>query len=444
MKLADPQKKMQRSPSYNSLAMPPHIPSNHTPVVMSHTQAPSHHYTNSSPIMAYPSEHLTYSKSPHAVAQIPYNGAEVGTGSFIASNSVPRPTYISPGTGIVHVMPVAYGQKTQVRQEFLPVGVATSGIPAQTFKTQVLESNVDPLFSAQMIDLLHSVDERNLTPLMKAVVRNDVPQVKDLLKTEAGLCIENGVTALMIAAHLGHADCVKLLAPKEAGMRQNDGTTALMEAVMKGHSNIVSLLIKSEGGIRRDDGFSSLMICAQYNYIEIGRKLLPIEARLQTDLGVTALMIAAENDADDMVILLSGKEAGMRANNGWTCSMSLAAKGRVDLLKKVASKEAGFTKDDGWTCLMSACAIDNLTIAKMFIKEAGFTKSDGTCALMWAASKGNEAICKLLSKAEGDLVTLAGKSSIDFAIENGHSNLVKVINPKEAARLEKKAKGTGK
>lgn len=112
-------------------------------------------------------------------------------------------------------MPVAYGQKTQVRQEFLPVSTVANALPTQTFKTQVLESNVDPLFSAQIVDLLHSVDERNLTPLMKAVVRNDVPQVKELLKTEAGLCIENGVTALMIAAHLGHIDCVKLLLQKK-------------------------------------------------------------------------------------------------------------------------------------------------------------------------------------------------------------------------------------
>ncbi|TNJ30280.1 Ankyrin repeat protein 1 [Giardia muris] len=339
--------------------------------------------------------------------------------------------------------PISYGQPYCVQQEFFQHEPAYNerGIPNETFRRTISNPQKDPLFSLEVVDLMNQVDERRFTPLMQAAVRNDYPALTKLIPKEAGLTIENGVTALMIAASLGHTQCVKALIPKEAGMRQNDGTTALMEAVLKGNTSVVSMLIKSEAGMRRDDGFSCLMLCAQYNYPEIAKLLVSYEAGLKTDLGVTALMVAAEYDADDVFDLLIKKEAGLRANNGWTASMSLVAKRKVEQVKKIASKEVGYAKDDGWTCLMSACANNDEQCAKLFMKEAGFSKKDGTTALMWAAARGNETLCKMLSKAECDLVTLAGKSAIDFAEENGHGDLIKTINPREYARMQKKSKG---
>ena len=56
------------------------------------------------------------------------------------------------------------------------------------------------------------------TPLMEAVLREDIEVVKDLIPLQAGLQTKDGSTTLMFAASHGYADIVELLMENESGI----------------------------------------------------------------------------------------------------------------------------------------------------------------------------------------------------------------------------------
>eukprot|EP01052_Picozoa_sp_SAG31_P035373 SAG31_NODE_4259_length_3410_cov_2.021444_2_plen_249_part_00 len=83
---------------------------------------------------------------------------------------------------------------------------------------------------------------------------------------DPNMSLQDGTTALIIAAENGSAQFVELMleAGSNVDLQMKDGTTALFMAAQEGHDNIVILLLQAgaKPDIRRNDGFSPLLIGA--------------------------------------------------------------------------------------------------------------------------------------------------------------------------------------
>lgn len=137
------------------------------------------------------------------------------------------------------------------------------------------------------------------TALMYASEAGNIECVRILLDEEAEMVDNNGLTALMWAAqnvHFSHSrticatnpkagghygtalsseeknstvECVKLLLKKEAGMQDNSGMTAMMYAAQNGHTEIVEMLCTREKRMRNNAGQSAIAIAQEKGYKDI-------------------------------------------------------------------------------------------------------------------------------------------------------------------------------
>jgi ankyrin repeat protein len=116
--------------------------------------------------------------------------------------------------------------------------------------------------------------------LFEAARDGDAVKVRDLLQAGAGAneLIEDGTTALMVAAYRGNKEIVELLVGRGAPIdaQDKDGCTALMRAAWQGHTEVVGLLINQGAAVNIQDqsGEDALMNAAQRERIDIVKMLL--------------------------------------------------------------------------------------------------------------------------------------------------------------------------
>ena len=112
--------------------------------------------------------------------------------------------------------------------------------------------------------------ESDWTPLMKAVKKNDMDLVKNLLDSGADAKATNHYewSALMMAAFYRNDKMVELLLPKSDAKAANRfGYTALMYAVMSGNDKSVELLLpKSDVTATNKWGYTALDYATHENY----------------------------------------------------------------------------------------------------------------------------------------------------------------------------------
>ncbi|EFO64700.1 Protein 21.1 [Giardia lamblia P15] len=120
----------------------------------------------------------------------------------------------------------------------------------------------------------------NWTPLMEAVVANDIFGVELHIKNYARCQDSYGVTGLMLAAGLNYCNLLALLIDTETGMKDHDGVTALMRASLLGHTQAVTLLAPHESSIVDSRGWSALAYAISKEHTDIVKILIPYEYRL--------------------------------------------------------------------------------------------------------------------------------------------------------------------
>ena len=156
-------------------------------------------------------------------------------------------------------------------------------------------------------------DRRDRPTLFEAARDGDAALVQDRLHEGSGAheLIDDGTTALMMAAYNGHKDVVDLLIVNGAPLNAQDGQgrTALMRAAWQGRTEVVGLLINQGASVNIQDqsGESALMNAARRGRTEIMTMLIGAGADIeQRDWsGSTAEDVATQFDKHEAQRLLA-------------------------------------------------------------------------------------------------------------------------------------------
>jgi ankyrin repeat protein len=178
------------------------------------------------------------------------------------------------------------------------------------------------------------------------------------------------------------------------------------------HSLVVDVrrLVKTQDpNVRNDDGYTALMMASHLGVLDIVQILFEngADVNARSDSGNTALILAAKYNHPAVVfyLLQQGADANAAVN--------------------------------GVTALQHAAWADNRTIMLYIFAHGGAStinkKNDrrGRTALHFAAVKNNETAIQLLLDrgASKTIKDNSGKTPLDLAIAQGHTNLIPILSP---------------
>lgn len=271
------------------------------------------------------------------------------------------------------------------------------------------------------------------TDLMTAVVNGNREQFYANIHL-AGESMDNGVTALMLAAEHNEPEFARFLIQYEASMSRADGKRAIDIAISVQNYAIADMLVPYEGyssgdlvriggrrtelmeaavrndivrvycfrhvqgGLRDMSGFTALMYAAERGHTDVVKILLDIEKKITNTQGVTALMLAAVNNKVATVNILKSAEACMRNSEHHTALMLAAKANHPMIIESLIELEGG-----------------------MCVEAAGLTGSR-VSALMYAAYYGYGMCVSLLAPVEHGLVDKNGLTALDWAL-NCHKSV---------------------
>ena len=147
--------------------------------------------------------------------------------------------------------------------------------------TSVAESSDDDAVYDTTIRVNTTYNRNGCSPLHHAVLDNDVPTTRRLLKEGAYLEARDGEghTPLMLATLEGCHEPARLLINAGADIDAKSldyGTSVLMMAALKGYPEIVRMLLERNPylNVRNKSGYTALMLAAKNGYADIVRMLL--------------------------------------------------------------------------------------------------------------------------------------------------------------------------
>lgn len=190
-------------------------------------------------------------------------------------------------------------EKIPSNNSFDTFPVATSS-PLDQLSIGLIKPSVAPIVTAILRSSEQSAHEplKNPTALMEAIMTGNMRAIGANLQ-QIGYSLEDGTTALMLAAEYNVPAAVKYLAEFEAGKTRSDGKRAIDIALQLDHLKVATLLLNWEGldisvysseGNRRTE----LMTAAAHGDVYMVFNLLGLQAKLQDSEGRTALMYACE------------------------------------------------------------------------------------------------------------------------------------------------------
>lgn len=198
------------------------------------------------------------------------------------------------------------------------------------------------------------IQEAGRTPLMLAVVRDDVPSVKELLRhgVEVNERAGDGATALTLAVAGDHEAVARVLLERGADPFARDpasGAPPLMAAARNGNAAMARILLENRADVNSTDreGYTALMLASVHGYGGLMRMLLErgADPNARAKDGFTALLgaVASEKPESVEALLRHGADVNAGDAEGWT-PLKLAKHGGgtaiVSLLQKAGAKDA--------------------------------------------------------------------------------------------------------
>lgn len=176
--------------------------------------------------------------------------------------------------------------------------------------TSIAEQDEDEAVYDTTLRINHTYNRSGCTPLHHAVLDNDVPTTRRLLKEGAYLEARDGEghTPLMLATLEGCHEPVRLLinAGADVDAKSLDyNTSILMMAALKGYPEIVRMLLERNPqlNVRNKSGYTALMLAAKGGYADIVRMLLNAGAdkRVRDNSGKRAYNHASNSEIRNLL-----------------------------------------------------------------------------------------------------------------------------------------------
>lgn len=270
-----------------------------------------------------------------------------------------------------------------------------------------------------------------------------------------------GETALMLAAYKAHLAVSRLLVDKGASL-QGARWNALLYAILGKNDDIVRLLLAhaADPNARLDNGITALMLAAKEGSVETVETLLAQHAQVdaRNDEQKTAVdwaMAAGNTDIAGLLNQVSARKSrllqaiatgdintvrdilkkGVNPNetdaDGETL-LSLAIHTRhadIAALLLAAGANPRLANEEGDTPLMLAAFVGDTTILQRLLDEGVPIEQAGVNALMYAAANGrNEALALLLARgAKINAQSEDGTTALMLAARNGNLESVKIL-----------------
>lgn len=257
----------------------------------------------------------------------------------------------------------------------------------------------------------------------------------------------NGMTPLIMASIFGHKDVITTLIKNNAIIDYKDsiGNTALMNAAYKCHEDCFDELIKFGANIneRNISNDSVLLFAVAGGNASIVSKLLELNVNINTtnNDNITALYYACSHGFTDVVIELLKYNPDLNIVSFDNTVFCVAAiNGHTDILELLMDKDAdlGNSKQlivDVMKPLTTghpeSCStiLKNKKYARMFFGFPGTPKLDDLTILMCAARDGNYELTKIILEYDVDVnyQNNQGATALILATYNNHFDIVKLL-----------------
>lgn len=264
--------------------------------------------------------------------------------------------------------------------------------------------------------------------LLQAIEDNDIDDVKKAVENGANLGVKNsaGDTPLHVACIKGFLDIAKYLVERGADLLVNDAVdmTPLHLAAREGHDELLAYLL---GAIDVLPG-------------HVIDDIILVASRSPYEQNATANLLSQFRKN-------YSKPEGTCDQNSYACLIAAASHGNVEGLSAALDTGADPDAKDnaGWTALMEACINGQSDIVKLLL-NAGVdvnarTSISGTAIFFAAAGGYTDIIEMLLEQGADPEIEItghnadAGMNAIECARQNGHENIVKIIQDWEKKHL---------
>ena len=291
----------------------------------------------------------------------------------------------------------------------------------------------------------------NVTPLHKATQNGYCDVVNMLLKANANPNVQadNGATPLHIPSQNGLFNVVELLLEAKANpnIQADNGSTPLFMASQCGHANIVGLLLAAKA----NPDFVckcqvALHIASARGHSNIVDSLLKANANPDSQImdGFTPLILACSNGHFDVVDLLLKANANpnLAMHKGLTPMMVASRHGHSDIVRILLDANAvpNHQTDQHASPVMHACFNRKPDIVRLLLTRGADPNlqhpANGLNALMYASFSGclESVELLLMSSADPSVLSLEGRSALDFAALCGHEDIVHLIQAVELSQ----------
>lgn len=260
--------------------------------------------------------------------------------------------------------------------------------------------------------------------LSRAVVRNNIEKVRELLEHGANPNISTGhVPALLRAARDGALYVVQALlrAGADVDARSEQGNSALHEAARVGHNEVVICLVYSNAHVDaiNRNGVTPLQTALSYGQVEVVQTLIRFNADvyLKNKVGESALTIAEHLG----YVGLTGSPAELRRSSGpGTCAPVVQMEVPVSV-QLILGLEEGcpLTVEN---CLSQGASCN--TLVPLALHWPAYAT-----VLHRAAHHGDDLIARLLLQSGADVNArdVVGNTPLHAAAQAGHNRVVKLL-----------------